>query len=281
MAKLTPKNAASLKEFRQVVGTALRAMVQGDVPERVLLHDEGDREAKIDGLTLRLCAMCQRPDEVVPTAEVRGPRHAGGKYVVWAHPKGKSSLFENGKAVPAVKALTDAGFAVLALDVLGVGEAAPPKPFAVDKGFAGYTFGYNRTLLANRVYDLLTAIASGAIGLKSVHLVGWGEMGPVAILAKALAGDKVAKVAADMNQFRFETVKDVADPMMLPGAGKYGGLAAFLGLCAPGEVLSHNHAGTASGKLSRAAYDAAGAADKLTRVNEKMDDLKVVEWLLK
>jgi pimeloyl-ACP methyl ester carboxylesterase len=283
MAKLAPKDAASLKEFRRVVGNALRAMVQGDVPERVFLHDEGEREVKLDGLTLRLSAKCQRPDEVVPTVEVRGPRYAEDKYLVWTHPKGKSSLFEDGKAVPAVRALTDAGFAVLAIDMLGMGEATPPKPFVVDKGFAGYTFGYNRTLLANRVCDLLTAIAHGrwAISEKPIRLVGWGEMGPVAILAKAIAGDKVAKVAADMNQFRFENVKDTADPLMLPGAVKYGGMAAFLALCAPGEVLAHNHAGTASGKLSKAAYDAAGAADKLTRVNEKMDDLKVVEWLLK
>jgi len=45
-------------------------------------------------------------------------------------------------------------------------------------------------------------------------------------------------------------------------------MGAFLALCAPGEVLVHNHAGTASGKLSQAAYDAAGAKDKLTRSNE-------------
>ncbi len=80
------------------------------------------------------------------------------------------------------------------------------------------------------------------------------------MLAKALAGDAVAKTAADLNQFRFESIKETADPMMLPGAVKYGGLPAFLALCAPGEVFVHNHRGTASGRLPRAAYEAAGAA---------------------
>ena len=69
--------------------------------------------------------------------------------------------------------------------------------------------------------------------------------------------------------------------MMLPGAVKYGGLPAFLALCAPGEVLVHNHRGTATGQLPTAAYKAAGAADKLTRSADKLDDAKVVEWLLK
>src|SRR5262249_27734684 len=149
-------------------------------------------------------------------------------------------------------------------------------------GFAGYTFGYNRSLLANRVHDILTCLGHArVVKVKAVHLVGWGEMGPAAILAKALAGDAVAKTAADMNQFRVEAVKGTADPMMLPGAVKYGGLPALLGLCAPGEVLAHNHKGTASGNLSKAAYNAAGAADKLTRVSDKLDDLKVIEWLVR
>ena len=182
---------------------------------------------------------------------------------------------------PAVKALTDAGFAVVAPDLLGTGENAFPKPFPVDKDYAGYTYGYNRSLLANRVHDALTLVAFGTslLKAKTVHLVGWGEMGVVAVLAKALAGDAVTKTAADLNQFRFENVKDTADPMMLPGAVKYGGLPAFLALCAPGEVLVHNHEGPRAGKLPQAAYDAAGAADNLTRATEKVDDAKVVEWL--
>ena len=192
-------------------------------------------------------------------------------------------MFNNGKLVPAAKVLIDAGFAIAAPDVLGVGENAFPKPFAVDKGFAGYTYGYNRSLLANRVHDALTLVAfsTSVVNAKTVSLVGWGEFGPLAILTKALAGDAVAKTAADMNQFRFETIKDTSDSLLLSGAVKYGGLPAFLALCAPGEVLVHNHRGTASGRISKAAYEAAGVANKLTRMEEKLDDTKVVEWLVK
>jgi hypothetical protein len=116
---------------------------------------------------------------------------------------------------------------------------------------------------------------------KPLHLVGWGEMGLVAVLAKALAGDAVTKTAADLNQFHFKNIKDTADPMMLPGAVKYGGVGAFLALCAPGPVFVHNHRGTGSGRLSRAAYEAAGVPDNLTRATEKVEDAKVVEWLVK
>ena len=282
MAKLMPKDAESLKEFRRVVGTALRAMVQSELPDEIAARQK-PLESKYNGLSMHRGVLGRAGEQdAVPVAGVyRADSKAG--LVVWIHPRGKSSLFENGKAAASAKALIDAGYAITAPDLLSIGESVPEKPFAVDKGFAGYTYGYNRSLLANRLHDVLTIVAAGRLFIKAktVHLVGFGEMGPVAILAKALAGDSVARVAADMSQFRFENIKDTADPMMLPGAVKYGGLPAFLALCAPGEVLVHNHKGTASGKLAKAAYDAAGAPDKLTREEAKLDDLKVVEWLVR
>ena len=53
---------------------------------------------------------------------------------------------------------------------------------------------------------------------------------------------------------------------MLPGAVKYGGLGAFLALCAPGEAVVHNHQGSGIGKLAEAAYDAAGTLQYTRRI---------------
>jgi dienelactone hydrolase len=283
MGKLAPKDATTLKEFHRVVGTALRVMVNDELPKEMTVK-VGPSMSKVNGLKIDRAAI-GRPNEkdLVPCIAVTGPKSNGEKLVIWLDPRGKSSLFDKGKLIASAKVLIDAGYGIAALDVLGVGENAFPKAFSVDKGFAGYTFGYNRSLLANRVHDALTLVAFGKSSLeaKTISLVGWGEFGPLAILAKALAGDAITKMAADMHQFRFENIKDTADPMLLSGAVKYGGLPAFLALCAPGEVLVHNHRGTASGRISKAAYEAAGAANKLTRMDEKLDDTKVVEWLAK
>src|SRR5205814_8209241 len=94
---------------------------------------------------------------------------------------------------------------------------------------------------------------------QTIHLVGWESAGPWVVLARALAGDAVARTAADLNAFRFENVKANDDPMMLPGALKYGGLPALAALCAPGELLLHNHRDTATGRLVPEAFRAAGA----------------------
>jgi pimeloyl-ACP methyl ester carboxylesterase len=271
-----------LKEFRRVIGTALRVMVNSELPKEAEVRKTGAALLASGDAISQVVLGHKDEKDAVPCSLLIGIK-GGETVVVWLHPDGKSSLLKNGALTQNVAALTAAGCLVLAPDLLGTGGNAFPKPFAVDKNFAGYTYGYNRTLLANRVADTLLAIthARAQNKVKKVHVVGWGAFGAVAILAKALAGDAVAKTAADFNQFRFEDIKDTADPMILPGAVKYGGLGAFLALCAPGEVFVHNHKGTDTGKVSRAAYETAGAATKMTRNAEKLDDAKVVEWLVK
>src|SRR5262249_61010615 len=100
-----------------------------------------------------------------------------------------------------------------------------------------------------------------------------------AAAARACGDDAGRRPAIELNQFRFENIKDVTDENLLPGAVKYGGVPAFLALCAPGEVFAHNHQGTHSGQVSKAAYDSAGAGDKLKRQPEKAKPSEVVEWL--
>ena len=190
MAKLAPKDAESLKEFQRVVGTALRVMVNSELPKEIGIR-AGPLESKPDGLVMHRAVLGRKDEkDAVPCAGVYAPTFKGEKVVIWLHPKGKTSLFEDGKATTTVKSLTDAGFAIVAPDLLGAGENTLAMPFSVDKGYAGYTYGYNRALLANRVHDALTLLGFGSTMLKAktLHLVGWGEMGVVAVLAQGAGG---------------------------------------------------------------------------------------------
>src|SRR5262249_14597976 len=152
----------------------------------------------------------------------------------------------------------------------------------VNQAYAGFTFGYNRPLLANRVRDILTTVAMARLHprTKAVHIIGFEKAGPWVVLARALCGDAVARTAADLDQFRFDKVRTTDDAMMLPGALKYGGLPAFAALCAPGELLLHNHGG-AGGALVKAAYDAAGVPKRHEEVADKLAAEKVAEWLVR
>jgi hypothetical protein len=239
------------------VRKALRAMVCDELPKEVAVRN-GPNETKGDGWTLHI-AVLGRKDEAdgVPHAGLFGKKFDGSKAVVWVHPDGKASLFKDGKPTALVQSLLDAGYAVVAPDVLGVGELALPNGFLVNKTYSGFTYGYNRSLLAHRVHDALTAVAFAKHTLKAVNvvMVGAGEFGLVSILAKALAGEVVDKLAADRNGFDFAKITKPDDPMMLPGALKYGGLDAFVKLCGDKGVMVVN----ADGKKPAKAEDLVAA----------------------
>jgi hypothetical protein len=300
MKALEPKDAASLDQFRRVVGPALKVMIGDELPGPGALQvRQGPKEVKLpDGVTMHLAALGRKGEgDMVPFAGVfKGRIDAGA--VIWVHPEGKKSLFEKGQLHPAAKALLDKGYAVVSPDVFQTGELVGTWPlteaekkrkgeprdeskFPVDRNFVGYTYGYNRPMFGNRVHDVLTAVlfARDMLKAKTIHLVGWEGAGPWVAAARALCGDTVARTAIDLNQFRFENVKELTDENLLPGAVKFGGVPAFLALCAPGEVFAHNHAGTHSGQLSKAAYDAAGAPNALKRQPEKAKPDEVIAWL--
>src|SRR5437588_4237935 len=96
--------------------------------------------------------------EAVPMTFLKG-KEFNGSVVVWVHPAGLASLTKAHQPVPAAQELLKQGCAILAIDAFGTGAFEGAKLPAIDKNYAGFTFGYNRTLLANRVHDILTAVA--------------------------------------------------------------------------------------------------------------------------
>jgi dienelactone hydrolase len=279
---LQPSDATSLPEYRRIVGTALRVMVGGGLPGGSEIDAKEQGTPKLEGMTVQGYVLGRKKaGDAVPAVLVRG-KEFSGTVVVWIDPVGKASLTDGGKLVPAAKAILDKGAAILAVDVMGAGELA--RGNKVDERFAGYTFGYNSPLLSQRVHDILTAVAfasSQVGGVKAVHLMGNGKAGPWVLLARGLCGDAVARTAADVDRYRFDSVRRTSDEMMMPGALKYGGLPALASLAAPGELFVHNLQGSGSGRWLKAAYKAAGADDKLTRSGTPVPAEKVAAWLLR
>jgi hypothetical protein len=273
------KDAAGLKQFRHTIGAALRVMVQDALPPADQVEAEITRRSTgnpIEGTRLVLGRKGQ--GERVP-ARLYEPRDPDGTVIVWISPRGSDELE---RQTERLTQMLNRKQRVLSVDVMG-SPAFPVKlPPDVDARYAGYTFGYNRTLLANRVHDILTAVAYARQlpGTREVHLVGTGAAGPWVVLARGLCGDAVARTAADLHGFRFEQVKETNDEMMLPGALKYGGLPAFAALSAPGELFLHNTDGAGLGDLVQRAYQAAGQPNRLRTEAKQVSAEKVIDWLL-
>lgn len=166
------------------------------------------------------------------------PKHWNGRVVIWLDDSGKAAISGNDD----VKKLVAGGAAVLGADLLFQGgePVKQTRVVANTREFAGYTHGYNHTLFAQRAHDVLTLTAflrNTKVGQhpspKSVCVAAWGQTGPIALAAGALAGEAIDRVAADTGGFRFGKLLDYRDPMFLPGGAKYLDLPGMIALNAP------------------------------------------------
>jgi hypothetical protein len=280
MEALRPKDAASLKEFQRVVGTALRVMVHDSLPksERIDVKNFGSNTV---GQLLFQGILLSRKDRKETVGATMFSPMKFDKVIVWVD--AARSADKEPEVPPEVyKILPEKEAALMAVGPLLVSNPDRIDPPVVDSKFAGYTFGYNCPLLADRIQDILTAVAyAKGLGIKKVYLVGTGKAGAWVLLARALCGDAVDRCVVDMDGFRFDKVTKTNDEMMLPGALKYGGLPAFAALCAPHDLYLYNHKGTGMGQWVKPAYDAAKAGDHLKMDGEKVEVDKVIEWLLR
>ena len=292
MEALVPRDAASLAEYRRVVGGAVDAMIGRGLPPAGAIqaasreeHDAGDW--RMTKLLLNHAA----EGEQVP-AILLEPKPARKAVVVWIDRQGKQGLFENpGSATPnaQVRDLLAAGIAILGVDLFGQGELTPDgKPLAKarlnkehgwDRSLA-YTLGYNHALFSQRVHDILSAVAylkgTRPEGQK-IALVGLGGAGPWVAAARAQAGPAVDVAVVDTAGFRFAKIAALDDPDLLPGGAKYLDLPGILALSAPHRLIVLGEKGQTPPVVS-AAYQAAGQPDNLTVLGEAAP-LDLVKWL--
>jgi len=202
------------------------------------------------------------------------PRNWNGTMVVWADPQGTDSL---GDANPAAQILLDGGAAIAAENAYMSGDFIPAAPVPAVRGrqnYLGYNLGYNRSIFANRVHDLMSliALAHGVSGVKSVQLVAFGGAGPWALATRALAGGDVDRAAIDLNKFDFDMVQQPSDPMLIPGALKYGGVCGLLPLCASPTLLCNAR--------ENARFKAVAPRQGVTLTAEARSPQQMAGWLL-
>jgi hypothetical protein len=214
-----------------------------------------------------------------------------GKVVIWVDGSGKQALFGEKEELRAeVRRLVDAGNSVVSADLFlqgeflsGVDVVNEQRVVKNPREFAGFTYGYNNSLFAQRVHDVLTLIAfvrGDDHEPKEVNLIGTGGAGHIVAAARAIAGKAVDKTAVDAGGFRFANITSYRDVNFVPGAVKYGDLPGLLSLSAPLPLWIGGESPVP--ELVQQAYDAAGKTDLVQTAGSRLDTLNVaVDWLLK
>ncbi len=168
------------------------------------------------------------------------PKKWLGRTVVWLARNGKAGLYNSDGMIRAeVAQLLDNGVTVAGIDLLYQGEFTPDgksvtrtRTVKNPRESAAFTLGYNDSLFAQRVHDVLTVLSytrkherpSEKTDLFALD----SEVAPIAVAACTLSDGAFANLVVDTGGFRFGRLLDLRDPNFLPGGAKYGDLPAML-----------------------------------------------------
>ena len=297
---LRPHDRASLEEYRRIVGGAVATMIGRGLPEAGALHAANSQSIRIGPWQVtKFLLRYPAAGEELPVIRLM-PKAWNHRVVIWIDRQGKQGLFAPGGAPrAAVQTLLAHGFSVVGADLFGQGEfTADGRPLSKARmnrskhaaageswgDYAGFTFGYNPSLFAQRVRDILSLVAflhQEPDAARQVDVIGLGGAGHWVAAACALAGSAIDRAAIDTAGFRFANLATIDDPDFLPGGAKYGDLPGIIALSAPHALwLAGENQATAA--TISAAYRAAKFDDlTIHQGKSETSESAAVAWLLK
>ena len=182
-----------------------------------------------------------RDDHVERTGELRATVLGESVRAVISEPKQAARAtvlwLTAGDAAPTdeqKKPLLAAGTRIIVLNLRPPGAPATAPKVKNPRESLAYTAGYNHAVFAQRVHDVLTALqfartsSSGKPG--AVSLLAVGDAAPMALAARAVAGDAISATATGAPTFRFADVADISSVDLQPGAARYGDVPGLVAL---------------------------------------------------
>jgi hypothetical protein len=285
------------KAFREVVGGAVEVLMGRTLAEAgpamwqpVSAADSGNYR-QIAGLLQN-----RARGEELPVLRIE-PKNWNGVTVIWVDEAGKAGLFEPGDdgntgLRTGIRQFVDQGIEVMGVDLLYQGEFLEPGEPVVEtrrvgnpRESAAYTLGYNHSLFAQRVHDLLTTIRylrEREPQPRRLYMIGLAGAGPWVAAARAVSGDAIARMAIDTGGFRFGRLRELRDVNFLPGGANYFDLPGMIALGAPGDLFLGGETEDLTQVVDRM-YRSVDAGDRVTRYAGAAEGFSqaAVAWLLR
>jgi Acetyl xylan esterase (AXE1) len=269
-----PRDAASLERFREQFGEALKYSLMAEYPKW--------GEMAIEHLGVK------NAPGVVSERLIISRRESGDRVetVLWKPPKPKPKpvnafvLVVEPASNDLIMRLVKADYTVLSLKLFPGGRQIPEK--------VKFFTTYNRTDEANRVQDILTAIALlkhtlmayiGNEGQKtSLSVVAQGNAGLLALLARGLA-PAIDRMVIDAAQFDSSSDEAFIKSMPIPGVRRAGDFTTAVTVAPLTPLLIHNAGNKFKAEKIEAVYNALGKAENFKSQSAKLSDAELVTWL--
>lgn len=242
IAALTPTDAKSLAEYRRVIGGAVDVIIGRRLSDIGKIEQENLLEKDQGDYIEYRCLLSDKSRGETVIASYYYPKKWNKQVEIIVDERGIAGLTDaDGKPNKQVLDAVKLGTAVVGLDPLGIGEHTQ-SDFPTDMNrrvknprmFAGFTYGYNSPLFAQRVHDVLTVLAharSHAEKPEKINITGTGIGGLWAAAAAAQCDPGTIDTAQlATSGHRFANLTDYLHQNFLPGIVKYGDVPALLAL---------------------------------------------------
>ena len=292
LKNLTPTDKQSWSKYQHVVGGAVQTLIGRGLPAYQDLSRTKVEKQKQAGYIYftDIVRLTSQKEELPVVSFYPTSTKWNGKVVLWIDGKGKQGMFDNNQPINEIRQLIDSGYSVVGADLLYQGEFLDSDPKFTEtpkvenpRLYAGYTHGYNHSVFANRVHDILTLITfieDDEHAPETLDMIGVNGAGPLVAAARAIAGDKIDHAAVVTDGFRFTDLSFYRDPDFMPGITKYGDLPGLLSLSAPYSLWVGGEGEELPGIVS-SAYQATDSKEKLSTSGSRLDHSQAaVEWIL-
>ena len=277
LAACKPTDAASLEQFREEMGAALRRSLAISTPDssrpNPLEMDDFTAQPFLIGGNNPLPSLFLTPKA----------GQENGSTTLIVHPQGAMNLInpETGEPTHLVADLLAAGESVLGIDPFLTGAYSSADGKVIRDTNDRYFTTYNRTDAALRVQDIVTALTylKSQIAVSNLNLIGLGEAGLWCLLAAGFAD--VDRTVVDANQFDSDNDEAYLRTLPIPSIRRVGDFRTAGTLVAPRHLLIHNTSSTFQTDWIADVYRAVDAADRLRVETETVSEADIAAWLVK
>ena len=276
---LKPQDKTGLQKFRDEMGPSLAHSLAVSLPDSSDLEIQEGAQSSARGLTVKRLYIGRKDqgDRIPATVWWPTSRQRNKVATLVVHQNGRAALMEAGKEAPGalVSELLRKGHVVMSIDCFQTGEATGTRPKDVN-----FFTTYNRTDAANRVQDILTAIAylKGPSDVARINMVGIGTAGLWCLLARGLAPE-ISRAVIDVAQFDNTGDEAFLKELFAPGLRRAGELRTAAALAAPSPLLIHHTGDRFRSDWITDVYQALGASNELQVMKNKLADSQVLDWL--
>ncbi|MEW5980064.1 MAG: hypothetical protein AB1898_30075 [Acidobacteriota bacterium] len=270
--KLRPSDEESLRQFREVMGVAMRHALAAEFPSEESILQTSRRPGPLDSVVLAI-GRKDMGDRVPTSLWLPKGRSRVTSVALVIHPEGKKAM--ESRHQDLVRPLLRRNQAVVSIDAFNTGEALAQRDMS-DRFFTTY----NRTDDANRVQDILTALAfiRKEFSDAPISLVGLERAGLWCLLARALAPE-IHQTAADVARFDADQDQSYLDRLYIPLLRRAGDFGTALTLAPPARLLIHNTASAFDTYPARRLYHLTRSENRLRIETNELTASDIVAWL--